>query len=422
MSEVAAPAAVAERSWYVIAPTGEEGEAEVRIYEDIGFFGVSAKRFADDIEKLDAKTIHVRLNTYGGEAFDGIAIHNALKAHPANIVVHIDGIAASAGSVVAMAGDEIRMADNAFLMIHEARGGVMGEADDMRHYADLLDKINDNIASTYQARAGKTRRHWRSKMADETWYGASEAKDEGLIDTIDAPTESAKARFDFRIYNHAPEKARQAWARNDITAPESSLRSEPEPVAHDKEILPMADTSTLVPPAQPPVAGAQVSTGDLPSLSQAAVQSYIEKGRALGFSAGVRAAEDRCRAIAAACPGEPSIALDAFLAGQDAKTAQLVYQAGQKAKQDARAELLKKEEEIARLHAVAATGGHGGVAIAPTNDDGPVLPTGLDPRSQAEMEYDTNPQIRSKNPNKDIWVRFREMQLRGAVNICTPRK
>src|SRR5688500_17696434 len=125
------------RSWYVITNKEAENAAEVKIYEDIGYFGVSAKAFADDIEKIAAKTIHVRLNTYGGEAFDGIAIYNALRAHPATIIVHIDGIAASAGSVVAMSGDEIRMADNAFLMIHEGHGGVYGEAEDMRHYAEV---------------------------------------------------------------------------------------------------------------------------------------------------------------------------------------------------------------------------------------------------------------------------------------------
>lgn len=427
MNAVVEPAAVAERSWYAIAQAGESGEAEVRIYEDIGFFGVSAKKFADDIEKLDAKTIHVRLNTYGGEAFDGIAIHNALQAHPAKVVVHVDGIAASAGSVVAMAGDEIRMADNAFLMIHEARGGVMGEADDMRHYAEMLDKLNDSIASTYQARAGKTRRHWRSKMADETWFSASEAKDEGLIDAIDAPTESAKARFDFRVYNRAPEAARKAWANPDSTAPENSPSGEPKPVAHSQEVQPnMAETTTNVTaPAQPPAAGNQgVTAGEnIAALNNAAIQGYIERGRQLGRAEGRRAAEEDFRAIVTAAPGRPDIACNAFLAGQNAATVALVYDAANKAAESARAELLRKDEEIARLHAVAATGGHAGVGIVPSaSPESAGVPEGLEPRAQAEMEYDTSPLIRGKNPNRDHWVRFREMQLRGAVQICAPRK
>src|ERR1041385_5076746 len=116
-------------TWYAIKKNdAAPAEAEVSIYDEIGAWGVTAKQFVDELKAIKAQTIHLRLNTPGGSVFDGTAIHNALKEHPARIVAHIDGMAPSAGSFIAMSGDEVRMADNAYMMIHNARGGVMGEA------------------------------------------------------------------------------------------------------------------------------------------------------------------------------------------------------------------------------------------------------------------------------------------------------
>jgi ATP-dependent protease ClpP protease subunit len=130
---------MATENWYAINNKAEDDAAEISIYDAIGSFGVTAAQFVGDLKQIKAKTINVRLNTPGGSLFDGTAIYNALRSHPARVVVHVDGVAASAGSFVAMSGDEVRMADNAYLMIHNARGGVMGESEDMRRYADTLD-------------------------------------------------------------------------------------------------------------------------------------------------------------------------------------------------------------------------------------------------------------------------------------------
>ena len=114
-----------ERSLFHPRPKGTyrieakaDAEATVYIYDEVSWWGVSAQQFAKDLAAIKAETIHLRLNSPGGAVFDGMAIYNALKAHQAKVVVHIDGLAASIASVIAMAGAEVRMAENAFLLVY----------------------------------------------------------------------------------------------------------------------------------------------------------------------------------------------------------------------------------------------------------------------------------------------------------------
>jgi ATP-dependent Clp protease protease subunit len=163
--------------------------AEIYIYEDVGegwFGGVSAKQFSADLKALGSvSTIDVRINSYGGEVFDGLAIYRQLVEHPAKIVVHIDGVAASIASVIAMAGDEIRIAEAGFVMIHPAQGGVLGCASDMRDMADLLDKITASIVDVYQKRTGASADDIAGWVAADTWFTGREALDAGFADVID---------------------------------------------------------------------------------------------------------------------------------------------------------------------------------------------------------------------------------------------
>src|SRR6056297_2793484 len=128
------------RSWYTIR--ARDDGAEVAIYDEIGAFGVSAKTFLEELGALPGDApLTLRLNSPGGSVFDAVVIHNALARHAGGVTVWIDGIAASAASYVAMAGREIVMPENAFLMIHDPSGAVMGSADEMRAMAEALDKI-----------------------------------------------------------------------------------------------------------------------------------------------------------------------------------------------------------------------------------------------------------------------------------------
>lgn len=177
------------RSWYRITNAASSDEAEVMLYDEVGgWYGATADQFIADLRGVTAPNLRVRINSPGGSVFEGIAIANAIRSHPANVTVQVDGIAASIASVIAMAGDRIEMAPNTMLMIHDASGLCMGDASDMEEMAELLDLISDNIADAYAARAGGTRDEWRARMRAETWYLPEDAVENGLADeAIAAP-------------------------------------------------------------------------------------------------------------------------------------------------------------------------------------------------------------------------------------------
>ena len=177
-------------SWYTIrarAPGAAAERAEISIYDEIGANGVSAKGFLAELGALpDEVPIDLRLNSPGGSVFDAVAIHNALQRHAGAVTVWIDGIAASAASYIAMAGDEIVMPENAFLMIHDPAGLVMGTAADMREMAGTLDKIAGSMVRGYAARSGRSEAEIEALMAAETWFDASDALAAGLATRIAA--------------------------------------------------------------------------------------------------------------------------------------------------------------------------------------------------------------------------------------------
>ena len=176
------------------APTAEQAEtvAEVHIYDEIGYWGTSAKDFAQQLAELDVDRIQLRINSPGGNAWDGVAIMNTLRRHRARVEVTVDGIAASAASLIAMAGDHIVMNRSSQMMIHDTSGMAWGNAATMRETADLLDKLSDSYADAYAKRAGGSRGAWRDVMRAETWYTAEEAVLAGLADAWDG-SDSAEA-------------------------------------------------------------------------------------------------------------------------------------------------------------------------------------------------------------------------------------
>lgn len=168
--------------------TEEEVAAQVYIYDEIGgSFGVSADEFVRDLNEITAKNIDVRINSPGGAVWDAIAIYNALIKHPANITTYVDALAASAASIVALAGDKVVMMVGAQMMIHDALGAEIGNAKDMRAMATFLDQQSDNIASMYAVKAGGELKDWRNLMLAETWLMANEAVEAGLADEVYQP-------------------------------------------------------------------------------------------------------------------------------------------------------------------------------------------------------------------------------------------
>ena len=174
------------------APTvGVSGEtATIRLYDSVdswgGWWGLSAEELADAVDALPSEVSEIRLliNSPGGDVFDGLAMMNILRAHPARVVAVVQGLAASAASFIAVGADELVMNPGAMLMIHDASTGVYGWADDLREVADLLDKISDNIAGIYASKAGGTVTDWRDQMRSEAWYTADEAITAKLADSV----------------------------------------------------------------------------------------------------------------------------------------------------------------------------------------------------------------------------------------------
>ena len=196
--------------WYQIrnAAEGDSGPAEVLIYDEIdSWFGVSAEALAREIGALDdSRELHVRINSPGGNIFDGVAILNALRGHPGKVTVIVDSLAASAASFIAMGGDEIVMNRDSEMMIHKASGLVVGGADEMRQQAELIDRLNVKMAGIYAERAGGSVEDWLAIMDAETWYSAEEAVEAGLADrveTVTADRDQAAAKFDLSIFAHA---------------------------------------------------------------------------------------------------------------------------------------------------------------------------------------------------------------------------
>jgi ATP-dependent Clp protease protease subunit len=179
-------------------------EAEILVYDEIGFWGIQAADFKRALAQVDAKTLHVRINSPGGSVFDGIAIYNALREHSAHVITHVDSLAASIASVIALAGDEVKIANNAYLMIHDPWTITIGNADDLRKDAGLLDKFSQTILDVYTAKSSEKPEALKKLMHDETWLTADEALELGLVDEV-VDTSEVKAEFDLSIYAHVPD-------------------------------------------------------------------------------------------------------------------------------------------------------------------------------------------------------------------------
>lgn len=214
--------------------------AELWLYGVVGgyWYGFDSESVADALRGLDVEHLTVRLHSPGGNAVDGIAIGNLLRNHKATVTVVVDGLAASAASVIALAGDEIVMSPGSQYMIHDPWMLTVGNAAELRSDADFLDKQSDNYASLYALRAGGTAEGWRAVMVADggrgTWYTAQESVDAGLANRVGTVTSTtpppaepvddgtftgdemaARAAWDLDVLVHPV--ARAAWSGNSRT-------------------------------------------------------------------------------------------------------------------------------------------------------------------------------------------------------------
>jgi ATP-dependent protease ClpP protease subunit len=206
-----------------------EGSLELLMYGEIGGYAedrderICAAKVARVLsEARGVQSIHLRINSPGGDAFEGVAIHNLLAQHPARIEVDIDAYALSAASLIAMAGDHIRMADNALMMVHDPWTVAVGNGEDLLETAAKLDKMADVMARTYAARCGQPVEDVRRMMAAETWLTADDALAAGFCDEVREPavrmaacalTDETLARF-----RAAPDQLRSLLSGDEETA------------------------------------------------------------------------------------------------------------------------------------------------------------------------------------------------------------
>lgn len=170
-----------QKSWFRI-----ENKADVSTVHIYGVIGwdVTAQDFIKELNAVSSPKMNVHIATEGGDVFDGIAILNALRTHPAEVTTIVDSQALSAGSFILQAGTKRKMMPNSTVMVHNAQTVVGGGPREMQDALDLLNKASDNIASIYAERAGGSVEDWRNVMSAETWYSAQEAVDAGLADEV----------------------------------------------------------------------------------------------------------------------------------------------------------------------------------------------------------------------------------------------
>ncbi len=228
---------------------------ELVLYGPVGmidFFGgegFSATEVISALAELEGD-ITVRLNSGGGFAFDGIAISNALKAYDGKVTIINDAIAASAASIIFMAGDDRVMADGALVMIHNASGFTIGTARDHTKSAEMLGKLDGELARIYAKASGKRAQSIRKLMDEETWMTAEEAIDQGFADSKAAAAAKDATAFDYRVYARAPERLTalantNGWPRftNIFNSPAPAGNKPREAVAHPhSQEEPMTDS------------------------------------------------------------------------------------------------------------------------------------------------------------------------------------
>ena len=267
--------------WYEIKAAGKAANseavvAEIHVYGNIGDRwnedGVVASELVRDLATLDADAITLRINSYGGSVPDGLAIYNALKRHRAPVSVHIDGVAISCASYIAMAGDTITMAKNAQMMIHAPWTFAGGNAVELREQADVLDRYAKAMASAYADKSGKTYEQALALLSDgkDHWYLADEAKAAGFADVVGdevAVAASLARSFDLSRFHRAAPVATPK--QNPVSQQAAAAVTQPQEASMPGTVL--AAATTAAPFARTKEDNAQVVAMFKPFTSRPAV-------------------------------------------------------------------------------------------------------------------------------------------------------
>jgi len=195
-------------------------EATVYVYDVIDdFWGVGATEFVTALDGITAGTIHLRINSPGGDVFAARAMVAAMQRHPARIIAHIDGLAASAATFLAVAADECEIAEGGFFMIHNGWTCTCGNASDHQKTVDLLNKVDNSLVSDYRKKTALDEETIRDWMGAETWFTASEAIENGFVDRLAEAPAKAENSFDLSVFGNAPKVLQPALSPDPRVAP-----------------------------------------------------------------------------------------------------------------------------------------------------------------------------------------------------------
>ncbi len=263
-SAAPAPPPGANTVYSITALATGSRRGSVAIDGEIGFWGITAREVRESVESLgDVTDLDVTINSPGGNIGEGVAIYNLLKKHPANVHISIEGYALSMGSVIAMAGDTVSMADNSLFMIHNTFGGAFGDADTLRHEAEVLDLHKEALINTYLARPQVTLDRdaiWQA-MQDETWYTAEMARDAGFVDEVVEVESEQVNRHAVNLPVAALQNAPD-WVHMIRNAAEARATAQKESAAADdtpEEDMNSVQTTTAAPAAARQTAAAVVT-------------------------------------------------------------------------------------------------------------------------------------------------------------------
>ncbi|MPS30640.1 MAG: Clp protease ClpP [Alcaligenaceae bacterium] len=259
---------MAKKRWYSMRASVQAGErvAELRIYEEIGFWGMTAKQFMDELDAVvvGAARLVVSINSPGGDVFDAFAIYNALRRLQIPVSTRVDGVAASAASLIFMAGEERPMPDNAMLMIHNMWTIVLGSSEELRKQADMMDKATEGVLAAY-ARSGQDEAEIQRMMDETTWMTALEAQALGFCTMIEEPVKlAASGQITAVLARHKGVPAAFLAELEEAEEPEVSAEppaAGPGPAPKPPDPAPAGDppTDPPEPPAEQPNAAAIAS-------------------------------------------------------------------------------------------------------------------------------------------------------------------
>ncbi|CAG4906161.1 head maturation protease, ClpP-related [Paraburkholderia saeva] len=221
-----------------VQASDDASEVTVYLYDVIvtedWYGGVSATAFVQALASITADTIHLRINSPGGDVFAARAMETAIRGHSAKVVAHVDGVAASAASFVMLAADEVEISDGAFVMIHKAWSFAMGNADDLKETAKLLDAVDASLVRTYAKETGQDEADIAAWMAAETWFTSDEAVTNGFADRLANGDDAAQASaWNLSAFSNAPKPKAQPGSQ-EANDPASEPAPAATPVANAK--------------------------------------------------------------------------------------------------------------------------------------------------------------------------------------------